>query len=72
VRLEDPCISQCVSVIKHFLEVIAAETGFVGLLADIALHIGRAGAQDEIKKILLNVSLDKAERAFVVCVYGII
>ncbi len=53
VGFEDPPISKCVAILKHFKEVIAAETFPVGEIADIALHVGGARAKCEVKQVLL-------------------
>jgi hypothetical protein len=72
MSLQDPGIAKGITIVKHFLKMLPAEAGIVRHLPDIGLHIGRAAAQHEVQEILLHASLDMAEGAFVVGVYGIV
>ena len=44
VGFQNPGVAQGVTIVKHFLEMIAAKASLIGLFPDIALHIGGAGA----------------------------
>ena len=70
--LENPCVAECVAVVEHFLEMRAAEACLVGHLADVSLHVGSTASEDKVQKVMLNASLDEAERTFVIGIYGII
>ncbi len=70
--LQDPGVTKRIAVVEHFLEMRPAEAGVVGLLADIALHIGGTGTEDEIQQILFHIAFDEAERAFVAGVHGVV
>lgn len=65
VRFQDQGAAQAVAIEKHFLVMILAEACFIGLEADIVLHIGSTGSQGEIDGVLLQGALDEAEGAFV-------
>lgn len=70
--LEDQGIAEGVAVVKHFFHMFPAESGLVCLVADIAFHIRRTVAENEIKRVLLQFPFDEAERAFIVGVYGVV
>ena len=72
VCLQDPGIAKGVAVVKHFLEMLSAEAGLIGLLADVAFHVGGAGAEDEVQKILFYIALYEAEGTFITGVHGIV
>ena len=44
VRFQDPGVAQGIAVVEHFLKMIAAEAGFVGLFSNIRFHVGGTGA----------------------------
>lgn len=65
VGFQDQGAAQAVAIEKHFLVMILAEACFIGLEADIVLHIGSTGSQGEIDGVLLQRALDEAEGALV-------
>lgn len=65
VGFQDQGAAQAVAIEKHFLVMILAEACFIGLEADIVLHIGSTGSQGEIDGVLLQGALDEAEGALV-------
>ena len=71
VRFQDQGAAQAVAIEKHFLVMILAEACFIGLEADIVLHIGSTGSQGEIDGVLLEGAMDEAERALVLFTEGI-
>lgn len=71
VRFQDQGAAQAVAIEKHFLVMILAEACFIGLEADIVLHIGSTGSQGEIDGVLLQGALDEAEGALVLFAEGV-
>ena len=61
---QDPCISQGVAVVEHFLKVCPAEALAVCHIPDVGLHVGSAVSQDKIHHMFLCLSLNIAEGTF--------
>ena len=72
VRLQDPGVSKRIAIVKHFLKMIAAKAGVIRHFADVCLHVGSAASQNKVDEVLFHGPLDKAKRAFILCIHGVI